>query len=127
MSEDQRTLGKLQVYQKSLGLCRVAWEVYEKFDWHDQKIIGDQFITAADSVAANIAEGYGRFHYLDRIKFCYQARGSLLEVQHWVYLLHQRKKITTENFQVFLKITQELHALLNGYIKSLYANKKNES
>lgn len=35
---------------------------------------------AARSVTANIAEGYGRFHYLNNAKFCSNARGSCCEV-----------------------------------------------
>ncbi|HRZ29314.1 MAG TPA: four helix bundle protein [Candidatus Paceibacterota bacterium] len=45
----------------------------------EQIIIGTQFITAIDSIGANIAEGCGRFHYLDKNKFMYNARGSLME------------------------------------------------
>jgi len=41
--------------------------------------MGDQFIRSIDSITANIAEGFGRFHFLDRRKFYYNARGSLLE------------------------------------------------
>jgi four helix bundle protein len=40
----------------------------------------DQLIRAARSSTANIAEGYGRFHYLDNAKFCSNARGSCWEV-----------------------------------------------
>ena len=55
--------------------------------------MGDQFIEAVDSVGANIAEGYGRFHYLDRIKFYYNSRASLIECnEHWIELLKERKK-----------------------------------
>ena len=124
MSEQVNTLGNLNVYQKAIQLCDAGWEIYRDFDWHDQKIIGDQFITAVDSVAANIAEGYGRYHYLDRIKFYYQARGSLLEVQHWIYLLFKREKIKQETYKYFLQHTYEIHQLLNGFIKSTYSNKK---
>jgi four helix bundle protein len=46
---------------------------------NEQIIIGSQFITAINSIGANIAEGYGRFHYLDKNKFMYNARGSLME------------------------------------------------
>jgi four helix bundle protein len=42
--------------------------------------LGGQLIEAARSVTANIAEGYGRFHYLDNAKFCSNARGSCCEV-----------------------------------------------
>jgi four helix bundle protein len=41
--------------------------------------LGDQMIRSARSITANIAEGYGRFHYLDNSKFCSMARGSCYE------------------------------------------------
>ena len=65
-------------------------------DWKLQKIIGDQWITSIDSVGSNIAEGYGRFHYLDKIKFYYNARGSLLESKHWLDRLYERRIITNK-------------------------------
>jgi len=46
------TLKDLEVYQLARELSRLAWEVYEKLDWHDKKIIGDQFIKSTDSVGA---------------------------------------------------------------------------
>lgn len=58
--------------------------------------MGDQLIRVIDSHAANIAEGYGRYHYLDRIKFYYNARASLLESKHWLYLFLKRKKSQKE-------------------------------
>ena len=83
-----------------------------------KKIIGDQLIRAIDSVGANIVEGYGRFHYLDRIKFYYNARGSLFEVKHWLFLLKERQKITEEKFNELLKDLEILHKQLNSFIKS---------
>ena len=42
-----------------------------------------QFVEAADSISANIAEGYGRYFYKDRRVFCYYSRGSILETKNW--------------------------------------------
>ncbi|NBS53827.1 MAG: four helix bundle protein, partial [Spartobacteria bacterium] len=42
--------------------------------------LGDQLTRASRSITANIAEGYGRFHYLDSSKFFSNARGSTYEV-----------------------------------------------
>ena len=39
-------------------------------------------MTSIGSIGSNLAEGYGRFHYLDRNKFNYNARGSLIEALH---------------------------------------------
>lgn len=42
--------------------------------------LADQFRRAATSAVLNISEGYGRYHYLDSLRFYYMARGSLNEV-----------------------------------------------
>ena len=62
-------LRELEVYRLSRELSKIGWQIYNEIDWRVKKIIGDQFITSTDSIGANIAEGYKRFHYLDKIKF----------------------------------------------------------
>ena len=111
-------LGDLDVYRLSLEFSGIAWEVYERMDWQTKKIIGDQFIEAADSVGANIAEGYGRFHYKDRVKFYYNSRGSLTESKHWTLLLYKRKFINQTEYESLLNKAEEIHKKLNSHIKS---------
>jgi len=123
MDQNHFSLGKLEIYQLSLVISRNAWKIYKLFDWLDKKIIGDQFITAIDSIGANIAEGYGRFHYLDRIKFYYNARGSLLEAKHWIFLLMDREKISKIIFANFIRDLNTLHFKLNLFIKNIKKNK----
>lgn len=112
------TLGNLEVYKASLGLSEESWKIYHKMDWQIKKIIGDQFITSVDSIGANIAEGYGRFHYLDKVKFYYNARGSLLEAKHWALLLYKRKVITKDEFDKIIFGLNDLHKKINELIKS---------
>ncbi|MBP6884792.1 MAG: four helix bundle protein [Candidatus Pacebacteria bacterium] len=116
-------LNDLFVYKLSVELSDQGWKIYESLDWKDRKIMGDQFIESTDSNGANIAEGYGRYHFLDRIKFCYNARGSLLEAKHWASLLYKRNKITKDSFDAFLKKTDQIHYNLNQFIQSLYKSK----
>jgi four helix bundle protein len=68
-------LKNLEVYKLTRKLSLKGWEIYQEMDWQTKKIIGDQFLSSLDSIRANIAEGYGRYHYLDQIKFYYNARG----------------------------------------------------
>ena len=78
-------LKNLEIYQLARELSKIGWEIYQKLDWKTKKINGDQFIEATDSIGANIAEGYNRFHFLDKIKFYYNARSSLSEAcYHWL-------------------------------------------
>lgn len=67
-------LENLEVYKLARKLSLISWEIYQSLDWQNKKIIGNQFISSIDSIGANIAEGYGRFHYLDKIKFLYNAK-----------------------------------------------------
>ena len=118
-------LQNLEVYQLARKLSYIGWEVYACFDWQTKKIIGDQFIESTDSVGANIAEGYGRYHYLDRLKFFYNARASLMECNnHWVELLLERELITQSQCQEFKITAKELAIKLNNFISSTYNAKK---
>lgn len=118
MAKEYLSLDKLEAYKLSRELSMLAWQAYESFDWRVKKIVGDQFITSVDSTGANIAEGYGRFHYLDKVKFYYNARGSLLESRHWLDLLLERKLISVTYTKKYLDIYKNLRLVLNGLINS---------
>jgi four helix bundle protein len=118
-------LNDLRIYQLSRELSSRAWTVYSRLDWTIKKTMGDQFIDSIDSVGANIAEGYFRFHYLDKIKFYYNARGSHAEaILHWLSLLRERNLVNENDYNDMVKISQELAPKLNNYIGSIYRAKK---
>lgn len=122
------SLKDLEVYKLSRELSRIAWKIYEKLDWKTQKINGDQFIESTDSTGANIAEGYGRYHYLDRIKFYYNSRGSFLEcTEHWVELLYERGKIAEDFYKKYKDTAQKFSLKLNNFIASTYQAKDNNN
>ncbi|MFH1956334.1 MAG: four helix bundle protein, partial [Patescibacteria group bacterium] len=126
MSENKYILLEdLEVYKLAKQLSKIGWDIYKGMDWQTKKVIGDQFITSTDSVGANIAEGYSRFHYLDQIKFYYNARGSLSEaVNHWLELLKERDIIKEEIFQEMKQIADKLSLKLNNFINSTYKAKE---
>jgi four helix bundle protein len=96
-------LKELKVYQLARLLSNKAWVIYSRMKFEEKKIIGDQFITSTDSVGANISEGYVRFHFLDKVKFYYNSRGSLMEsFEHWLELLKERKMISVSNMKNFI-------------------------
>ncbi len=118
-------LGKFEIYQNALELSKIGWEIYSQMNYENKKIIGSQFIRAIDSVGANIAEGYGRFHYLDRVKFYYNSRGSLFESKHWCLLLKDRQVINEKEFNDLIEKLNTLHKKLNSHIKILKEIKNN--
>ena len=111
-------LGELEVYRLARALSKKIWVIYSEMDWHQKKIIGDQWIRSADSVGANIAEGFGRYHYLDKNRFNFNARGSLMEVRHWTELLYERTALNKAYCEEIIQIIQLLGVKLNNYISS---------
>lgn len=121
-------LKDLEVYQLSRELSDLAWRVYSNLSVQQRKLIGDQFLRAVDSVGANIAEGFGRYHYLDKIKFFYNARASMYEAfDHWAELMANREMIHEQEFSQIKSAYKKLQVKLNNFIKSTYnQSKKND-
>ena len=120
-------LKNLEVYKLSRELSKIGCEIYGELSWQDKKIIGDQFIESTDSTGANIAEGYSRYHYLDRIKFMYNSRGSLAEANnHWLELLLERKKVQKEKYEKYKEVAEKLSLKLNNFISSIYKSKNSQ-
>ena len=81
--------------------------------------LGDQVLRAARSTTANIAEGYGRFHYLDNAKFCSNARGSAWEVLDHLITAEDEELVDPSLIITGREAVSKAVALLNGYISYL--------
>ena len=74
-------LEELKVYQLAMNIGEQVFDITVKWDLFNKKRLSDQYLRAADSIALNISEGYGRFHYKENKNFCWYARGSLFETK----------------------------------------------
>ena len=81
--------------------------------------LGDQILRSARSTTANIAEGYGRFHYLDNAKFCSNARGSCWETIDHMITANDEELISQDLLDQGRAVAARAVALLNGYISYL--------
>jgi four helix bundle protein len=84
--------------------------------------IVSQIRRAASSITANIAEGYGRFHTKDRIRFYYIARGSSTELQNHLILSHDLGYIDDKQFNELKMGIFEGYKIICGLIKSTELN-----
>jgi four helix bundle protein len=81
-------------------------------------------LSAVDSVGANIAEGYARFHFSEKSRFYYISRGSFSEgVEHWIDLGFEREIVSIQEFESFSKIRLDIQVKLNNMIRSTYSAK----
>ncbi|MCC6325911.1 MAG: four helix bundle protein [Candidatus Brocadia sp.] len=109
----------LEVYRIAGGINKCGWDIYTKMKSEYRFGIGQQFIRAIDSIGANIAEGFGGYHYLDSVKFYYNARGSLWESKYWVDLLHERDLIQDEIYKPIIEKLDVLGVKINNFIFSI--------
>jgi four helix bundle protein len=109
---------ELEIYQLAEKLSDLIWFAYDGWPIKVRKTIGCQIIDAADSIAANIAEGYGRYTPADRRKFYLYARGSFEETKTWLRKLIRRKIIQPQDVLPYTEIIDELGPKLNAFIRS---------
>ena len=84
-------LDKLEVWVRAKDFALVVYkEVVQHMPADEKWNLTQQLKRAAQSIPANIAEGQGRYHFLDNVRFCYFARASLTEVQSHMALAHER-------------------------------------
>ncbi|PIV61922.1 MAG: four helix bundle protein [Bacteroidetes bacterium CG02_land_8_20_14_3_00_31_25] len=117
-------LEELRVYQQSMELGEKVWILVQQWDWFSKDTIGKQMVRAVDSVAANLSEGFGRYHYREAIHFSYYSRGSLYETQTWLTKASNRKLISEEDFNIFMKEIKDIGVKLNNYINSIGKQKQ---
>ena len=97
-------------------------ELTNQFPEQEKFRLTDQIIRSSRSVCANIAEGFGRFHYKDNSRFCRNARGSLFETLNHLVEAFDSGYISEETLTNFRTKMFHCNKLLNGYIA--YLNKR---
>ena len=109
----------LEIYRLALDLADWIYDLTTEFPTAERYNVTSQLRKAATSIGANIAEGYGRFHYKENIQFCRQARGSLSEVKYFLLFSLKRNYISMNNYEEFLKEYRNLQVKINNYINSI--------
>jgi four helix bundle protein len=95
------------------------YDVAKNLPTEEKYNLGSQMRRAAVSTTANIAEGYGRFHYQENIQFCRQSRGSLYELKDHVLTCCKLQYINSDKKEKLNRKIESATKLLNGYIKML--------
>jgi len=112
-------LEELRVYQQSMELAEKIWNIVTDRDYFSEDTAGKQLIRAVDSIAANLSEGFGRYHYRENKNFGYYSRGSLYETKTWLIKAHNRKLVKSEDFNSFIKELDDIGIRLNNYINTI--------
>ncbi len=123
MEKEVKNFYDLEVWQKGHQLVLAIYKITKDFPKEEQFGIISQLRRAAASITANIAEGFERYHFNDKTRFYYQARGSTAEVQNFLLLVKDLDFINTEVREELEENTNEVRRLINGLIRSIEKQK----
>jgi four helix bundle protein len=119
MDNKIRNFYDLNAWKKGHLLVLEIYKVTKNFPKEEVYGITSQLRRASSSVTANIAEGFSRFHFKDKIRFYYNSRGSVSEVQNFLVLAKDLKYIDLKTCKNLGEKANEVGKLINGLIKSI--------
>ena len=108
----------LDTWKSSHEFAIAVYKVTINFPACEKFGIVSQIRRAATSIAANIAEGFSRHHYKDKIRFYFNARGSISESQNHLLFSKEMKFISENDFDACWAKAETCRKLLNGLIRS---------
>lgn len=113
-----RKFTDLKVWQKGHRLVILVYEITKEFPNEEKFSLVSQMRRAASSVTSNVAEGFGRRTYKEKIHFYYQAQGSLIELKNQMFIARDVEYIFRDTFSQLMGNADNVHRLLQGLIKS---------
>lgn len=117
---------ELEVWKQSRKIRNFISTLTKTFPTEEKYRLSDQVIRSSRSIGNNIAEGHGRYHYQDNIRFCIMARGSLSETLDHLLVACDENIISEETLKDFQTDYDSCLKLLNGYILYLKKRKVDE-
>lgn len=119
MNKKIQNFYELDAWKKGHELVLGIYKITKNFPKDEQYGIVSQMRRAASSITANIAEGFARYHFKDKIRFYHQARGSAAEIQNFLLLAKDLKYIDFKTCEKLDGQAKEVMQLINGLIRSI--------
>jgi four helix bundle protein len=119
-----QTFEDLQVYRVAREFRKSMYDVARRLPEIEKFGLASQIRRAAVSVTNNIAEGHGRYYYLEQIKFTLQARGSLEELIDDLNVCADESYLPPAEIAGLKEMAWRVHQLTNGYIRHLRERKQ---
>lgn len=115
----------LEIWQLARDTIVKVYKLLNTFPQEEKFGVVAQCKDSVSSIAANIAEGFGRYYFKDRIRFLYNSRGSLEETKSHLLTSEALGFITQKNYTLYNEIMQDLDRLgvkINNFINRINKN-----
>lgn len=120
------TFEDLDVWKFSVQIRKDISRLVKSFPSEEKFRLADQMIRASRSLTANIAEGFGRYHFQESIQFCRQARGSLYELIDHLHVAVEESYLSKDQFEKLREDVVRATKILNGYVRYLANSKQKQ-
>jgi four helix bundle protein len=117
------TFEDLHVYQVARDFRKAMYQVAKKLPEEEKFGLANQIRRAAVSLTNNIAEGHGRYHFLDQIRFTFQSRGSLEELLDDLNVCSDERYLPPEEIDSLKQQGWRMRQLIDGYVRYLRRQK----
>jgi four helix bundle protein len=117
--EPLKSYRDLDVWKKSIDLVEQIYRLTKGFPSDERFGLTSQANRAACSIPANIAEGYGRHHRGDYLRFLSIARGSVAELETHIIVAVRLGFVTKEATKECWHLAQEVGKMLAALVRSL--------
>jgi four helix bundle protein len=114
---------ELLVWQKGMALVTQVYFLTKIFPKEELYALTAQIRRSAVSIPSNIAEGFGRHHKQDYIRFLEIARSSLYELQTQLEISKNVNYLTEEELNIVFEMCKELEKMINSFIKTIAQSK----
>lgn len=104
----------LTVWKQGHILVLQIYRVTNTFPRAEVFSLTDQIRRAGVSVTSNVAEGFGRRSYREKLRFYYIAHGSLLEIKNQLLIARDLKYLSNQDFNLLAEQANKTHQLLRG-------------
>jgi four helix bundle protein len=116
----------VKVLKSIESLADAIYKISARWDAFPRDVVGKQLARAVDSIGANVAESYGRYHFGEKLQFLYYSRGSVFETKYWVNRAASRGLISAETLSQYASQLTEIARQLNAFIFSLKGQRSGE-
>jgi four helix bundle protein len=114
-----QTFEDLEVYKVAREFRKAMYAVTRRLPDFEKYDLGSQIRCAAVSLTNNIAEGHGRFHYPDQIRFILHSRGSLEELVDDLNVCLDESYLPAREVGKLKEQASGVLILINGYLRYL--------
>lgn len=115
--EKIRLFTDLDAWKEGHKLVLIVYKTTKNFPKEERYALSDQMRRAVVSITSNLAEGFSRQSYKEKLQFYSIALGSVTEIQNQLYIAKDIEYILPEEFSDIMEQSIKVHKITNGLIK----------